>query len=80
MLQKHAQPSRPLQSGTRRTPHRDVHDRYSISTSKIVALARRKALLIASLIGARLRIWTKKRVGTEVEICLPLKRVLAEEI
>ena len=34
----------------------------------------------ARAIGARLRIWTKKRVGTEVEICLPLKRVLRKEI
>jgi signal transduction histidine kinase len=25
------------------------------------------------IMGGRIRIWTKKRVGTEVEICLPLK-------
>jgi signal transduction histidine kinase len=27
----------------------------------------------ARIIGGRLRIWTKKKAGTEVEICLPLK-------
>ena len=45
------------------------------SHSGILAMQKR-----ARIIGARLRIWTKKRVGTEVEICLPLKRVLRKEI
>jgi signal transduction histidine kinase len=27
----------------------------------------------ARIIGGRFRIWTKKKAGTEVEICLPLK-------